>query len=234
MKEQEFKIKFQSLKDRKSWESKFDSGFITLLWDQVKNYPVVSFEKAVDELLGQHTCPTVSDILFLTRKHNYGTRTEHVMPANDCAYCDTKGIVLIENKFNNDFITHCESCNNGKTQKELSGNIMPSVTHALAAGFVPKSYRLARLYSGKDKPFKNIGCPWPASIEAIMLQIQRGWHQSVPKKFATSLRFSGLTEESAWTLYLAYSERKWTCPSVGPIIAKKSNSAALNRLAGRF
>jgi hypothetical protein len=160
MTEKEFKIVFQNLKNRSSWESKFDYGFVNVLWDQIRNYSITSLQKAVEELLGQHTCPTVSEILFLTRKHNYGTRSDYIMAANDCDWCDGFGVVVMVKK---DRVSpfQCQKCPNGIKIKEhtakWSDGSIATVGQGLHIGFEPVDPNLRKkiLESFKQKQSKK-------------------------------------------------------------------------------
>lgn len=140
MDSKQFQSQFERLIARSSWRNKFDQSFSDILWEQIKVYSVAPFEKAVDELLGQHTCPTVSDILALTRKHNYGTRSEMQIENNGCSWCDGFGVVTMQ-KLDRVAPFACQKCGNGKKVLDLTSKLsdgsIATVGQGLHIGFEP-------------------------------------------------------------------------------------------------
>jgi hypothetical protein len=136
----EFQSQIERLLERNAWRNKFDQSFNDVLWENLKSYSAGPLKKAVDELLGQHNCPTVSDILFLTRKHNYGTRSDYIMQPNDCEWCDGFGVVMMSK---NDRVSpfQCQKCPNGEKIKEhtskWSDGSIATVGQGLHVGFEP-------------------------------------------------------------------------------------------------
>ena len=244
MNTREYQQNFEKLVSRSSWRNKFDQAFSDALFNAVKNYSPKAFELAVYELLGQHNCPTVEDIIKTTRKHFSKFGPEITIEHEPCSWCSGNGLVAMKKVGDpydkTCFDAHCSRCDNGSKQKQIAAGkgesnfTMPSVELAMSHGFKPVNFRLARVYDKVDEPFVDVGCPWPASIEAIMLQIKRKWYETQHDKFKSSLGFAGLNEKEAWALYLAYTARKWSCPTVTPILSKKRDRSVLNTLDKTF
>jgi hypothetical protein len=73
--------------------------------------------------------------------------------------------------------------------------------------------------------------PWPASIEAIMLQIEDGRYRKYPDKFQTSLRFTKLTEAQVGILWDAFFEKRWNDESVKEILKGRNDFAVISTIS---
>jgi hypothetical protein len=71
--------------------------------------------------------------------------------------------------------------------------------------------------------------PWPASIEAIMLQIESGRYKN-EEKFNTSLRYAKLKPEEAWILWEAFIEKDFRSERVKAILGNRTDVETLREL----
>ncbi len=87
---------------------------------------------------------------------------------------------------------------------------------------------------GRDRPPSitrkvHVGAqtPWPPSVEGLMLLIKAGGEY---KGLQFALRFNGITQEEAWSLWDAYCEKEWRGSETLRILAKVKNAIGRQRL----
>lgn len=150
MNTREFQINFERLVERSAWRNKFDQAFSDALWGRVKHVQELTFRKAVDDLLGQHNCPNVEDILNAVRRNYSKAGLGVFIEPSNCEWCDGNGVVLMQGMDQGVYKTapfRCQKCSNGDKVKKLTENFgnkatdnhgsYATVSQGLFIGFVP-------------------------------------------------------------------------------------------------
>jgi hypothetical protein len=116
----QFQTQFERLLGRSAWRNKLDQFFSDMLWNKIKNYQAKPFELAVDQILGQHNCPTVDQIKNSVGEFARTTGTASRIPEIPCEWCDHFGLLVMSGKGTRPF--HCGKCSNGNLQREMAAN----------------------------------------------------------------------------------------------------------------
>jgi hypothetical protein len=120
MDSKQFQTQFERLVERSSWRNKLDQFFSDALWKKIKNFQAIPFQLAVDQILGQHNCPTVDQIQNVVSDFARNTGEVSRFKEIYCEWCDGFGLVVMSGKGTRPF--HCGKCLNGKLQRETASN----------------------------------------------------------------------------------------------------------------